>query len=87
MRPPSPAARGQRFDRYRVGLHHLALRAASRDDVDAFHGWLQREGIEVLVDLDLSGRDPRYKSYRQVSLSSERFPARASFTFAEYEEA
>ncbi len=57
VRPPSPAARGQRFDRYRVGLHHLALRAARRDDVDAFHAWLLREGIDVL---DAPAEYPEY---------------------------
>ena len=57
VRPPSPAARGQRFDRYRVGLHHLALRAASREDVDAFHAWLLREAVEVL---DAPAEYPEY---------------------------
>ena len=36
------------FDRYRVGLHHLALRAARRQDVDGFHAWLVGEGLPVL---------------------------------------
>jgi glyoxylase I family protein len=36
------------FDRYRVGLHHWALRAASRSDVDHFHDFLLRQNIEVL---------------------------------------
>jgi len=36
------------FDRYRVGLHHLALRARSRADVDEFHDFLAREKITVL---------------------------------------
>jgi catechol 2,3-dioxygenase-like lactoylglutathione lyase family enzyme len=35
-------------DRYSVGLHHLALYADSRADVDAFHALLVREGIVVL---------------------------------------
>ena len=37
IRDASAANRDARFDRYRVGLHHLALRARSRADVDAFH--------------------------------------------------
>jgi catechol 2,3-dioxygenase-like lactoylglutathione lyase family enzyme len=48
IRGPSEEQRGVSFDRYRVGLHHLALRAASRNDVDRFHVWLGREGIPVL---------------------------------------
>lgn len=48
IRPPSAERSGERFDRYRVGLHHLALRAARREDVDRFHAWLVREGLPVL---------------------------------------
>ena len=43
-----PAAREAAFDRYRVGLHHLALRVRRRDEVDRFHEFLVREGITVL---------------------------------------
>ena len=43
-----PAERDAAFDRYRVGLHHLALRVRSRDEVDRFHDLLVREGITVL---------------------------------------
>src|SRR5437773_879034 len=43
-----PAERDAAFDRYRVGLHHLALRVRSRDEVDRFHEVLVREGITVL---------------------------------------
>ena len=35
-------------DRYSVGLHHLALHADSRADVDALHALLVSEGITVL---------------------------------------
>ena len=48
IRVPSPHQQGAQFDRYRVGLHHLALRAALRADVDRFHAWLVREGFQVL---------------------------------------
>ncbi len=47
IRPASPEQRGATFDRSRVGLHHLALRAARREDVDRFHAWLLAEGYEV----------------------------------------
>ena len=48
IREASAANRDARFDRYRVGLHHLAFRARSRADVDAFHIFLLRERITVL---------------------------------------
>ena len=43
-----PAERDAVFDRYRVGLHHFALRVRSREEVDRFHELLLREGITVL---------------------------------------
>ena len=48
IREASVANRDAHFDRYRVGLHHLAFRARSRADVDAFHSFLVREKITVL---------------------------------------
>ena len=35
-------------DRYAPGLHHLALRAGSRAQVDEFHNFLAERGIVVL---------------------------------------
>lgn len=35
------------YDRYRVGLHHLALEAVSRASVDERHAWLVANGAEV----------------------------------------
>jgi glyoxylase I family protein len=34
-------------DRYRVGLHHLAFEAPSRDAVDERHAWLVSHGSEI----------------------------------------
>ena len=48
LRAPSPERIGERFDRYRVGLHHLAFRAAGREQVDRFHEFLVREHLPVL---------------------------------------
>lgn len=45
------AARGESHgpvDRYRPGLHHLALRAAKREDVDALFAFLEQQQMEVL---------------------------------------
>jgi catechol 2,3-dioxygenase-like lactoylglutathione lyase family enzyme len=35
------------FDRYRVGLHHLALEASSRQAVNERAEWLQQQGAEI----------------------------------------
>jgi glyoxylase I family protein len=35
------------FDRYRVGVHHLAFGAATRHDVDERADWLRRRGISI----------------------------------------
>ncbi len=39
---------GAKFDRYRVGLHHLALKLKARGDVDALHRLLLDKGLPVL---------------------------------------
>lgn len=57
IRGASAPNRAAHFDRYRVGLHHLALRARSRADVDAFHAFLLREKITVL---DAPAEYPQY---------------------------
>jgi glyoxylase I family protein len=62
--------------RRRPGLHHLALRAASREDVDRVHEFLVREGITVL---DAPAEYPKYgPAYYAVFLRrSRRDEARA----------
>jgi catechol 2,3-dioxygenase-like lactoylglutathione lyase family enzyme len=35
------------YDRYRVGLHHLALEASSRGVVDERAEWLRSRGVEI----------------------------------------
>lgn len=35
-------------DRFNPGLHHLALRATSREDVNAMHAFLQKIGANIL---------------------------------------
>jgi len=44
----APEEKGTAFSRYRVGLHHLALKAKSRADVDKFYQWLLQEGVPIL---------------------------------------
>ena len=57
IREASGVHRDAQFDRYRVGLHHLALRARSRTDIDAFHNFLVNEKITVL---DTPAEYPHY---------------------------
>jgi glyoxylase I family protein len=38
---------GVPYDRYRVGLHHLALEVASRGAVDERTDWLRAQGAEI----------------------------------------
>ena len=38
---------GMEFDRYRVGLHHLAFSAPSRETVDERAGWLRSVGATL----------------------------------------
>jgi glyoxylase I family protein len=35
------------YDRYRVGLHHVAFEAASRHDVDERAAWLRTQNVEL----------------------------------------
>lgn len=46
IRPAS--TRRPAFSRYRVGLHHVAFKAKSREAVDEFHRFLEYQGINVL---------------------------------------
>src|SRR3982751_5132300 len=39
--------RSEPFDRYEVGLHHLALEASSRSVVDERAEWLTNEGARI----------------------------------------
>ncbi len=57
LRAAAPQHRDTAFDRTRAGLHHLALRAKSRADVDRFHAFLVRERIAVL---DAPAEYPQY---------------------------
>jgi catechol 2,3-dioxygenase-like lactoylglutathione lyase family enzyme len=37
----------ERYDRYRVGLHHIAFEADSRTEVDAMAGWARMQDVEI----------------------------------------
>src|SRR3954468_6724598 len=51
--------RGQSFDRYRVGLHHLAFNAPDRAFVDSVHQKLVEWGVKVL---DAPAEYPQYEA-------------------------
>jgi glyoxylase I family protein len=41
------AGEGGGYERYRVGLHHLALEAETRELVDERGAWLREHGVEI----------------------------------------
>jgi glyoxylase I family protein len=48
IRPAEEAEQSVAFNRFRAGLHHLALRAFTRADVDCFHEYLIAQSVEIL---------------------------------------
>ena len=48
IQPAAPEHDGDRFAQSRVGLHHLCLRARSREDVDQLHDLLREIGATVI---------------------------------------
>jgi glyoxylase I family protein len=47
LREKQSDARGVPFDRYAVGVHHVALSAGSRAEVDERAEWLRLRGAEI----------------------------------------
>lgn len=61
----APASRervDESFDQRRVGLHHVCLRARSREDVDRFHALMQRLGATIVHPPQEDGFAPGYYS-------------------------
>jgi glyoxylase I family protein len=50
----------ERYDRYRVGLHHLAFEAHSRAQVDERADWLRGHGAEIESGPEEYGYIPGY---------------------------
>jgi catechol 2,3-dioxygenase-like lactoylglutathione lyase family enzyme len=48
------------FDRYRVGVHHVAFEAASRHDVDERADWLRGRGVSIESDPEEYSYMPGY---------------------------
>jgi glyoxylase I family protein len=64
IRAAAPDQVGAKYNRYRVGLHHLALKARTRAQVDKFHRFLCSERFTVL---DAPAEYPHYgKGYYAV---------------------
>lgn len=57
LRPAASGLAGADFDRYRVGLHHLALKVKQRADIDTLHSLLLEEKLTVL---DAPAEYPQY---------------------------
>ncbi len=57
LRQAQTAGRYDRYDRYRVGIHHLAFEASSREVVDERLRWVREQGMEI-------ENDPKEYGYR-----------------------
>jgi catechol 2,3-dioxygenase-like lactoylglutathione lyase family enzyme len=60
LRAAQPPRLGEQYDRYSVGLHHLAFEALSRAVVDERADWLRRQGAELESDPQEYGYMPGY---------------------------
>jgi glyoxylase I family protein len=49
-----------RYDRYRVGIHHVAFEASSRGTVDERLNWVREQGLEIENDPEEYGYRPGY---------------------------
>ncbi len=47
LRERQSEAHGTPYDRYAVGVHHVAFEAESRDAVEERHEWLRARGAEI----------------------------------------
>ncbi len=54
------AQSGGTYDRYRIGLHHLAFEAPSRETVDERLRWVREQGLEIENDPQEYGYRPGY---------------------------
>jgi glyoxylase I family protein len=60
IRSAQPSQIGSGYDRYSVGLHHLAFEASSRAAVDVRAEWLQAQGSEIESAPQEYGYSPGY---------------------------
>ena len=62
IRRPAPEHVGQRFEQFRVGLHHLCFRVRERADVDTVHAFLVEIGATVVHAPQQDAYAPGYYS-------------------------
>ena len=62
IQPTGSMRDGDRFVQGRVGLHHLCLRARSREDVDRLHDLLRQMGAKVVQEPQEGTWAPGYYS-------------------------
>ena len=62
IRRPAPEHAGQRFEQFRVGLHHLCFRVRERADVDTVHGFLTEIGATIVHAPQQDAYAPGYYS-------------------------
>lgn len=53
---------GERFEQFRVGLHHVCFRARQREDVDALHGFVKELGARIVRPPEEGPYAPGYYS-------------------------
>lgn len=62
VRASAAEFRHQRFEQWRIGLHHLCFRARSREDVDELHAFLVEIGAHVVHAPEAGPWAPGYYS-------------------------
>jgi glyoxylase I family protein len=60
LRAAQPPRLGGRYDRYSVGMHHVAFEAVSRAVVDERAEWLKGQGAEIESGPEEYGYIPGY---------------------------
>jgi catechol 2,3-dioxygenase-like lactoylglutathione lyase family enzyme len=60
--PCAEQFRGERFEQRRIGLHHLCLRARSREDIDELHRFLVGIGARIVHAPEEASWAPGYYS-------------------------
>ena len=60
LREKQSGAHGVPYDRYAVGVHHVAFLARSREEVDERGAWLRERGVEIESGPEEYGYMPGY---------------------------
>lgn len=60
LRQAQSSAHGVPYDRYAVGIHHVAFSAGSREEVDGRAAWLREQGAAIESGPEEYGYTPGY---------------------------